>query len=355
MKNNLHIFSDTLLKRQQNTLYFQTIINDEEDEDKQLYKEEFFNCKNSLIPTGDRKYIPVESVDSIFAVGNINFNSRFLYFLSQNRIPLHSFSLKGNYAGSFIPADRQVSGDILLKQTEYFKNYTQRMYIAREIITASANNMLANIKYYQSRGRYLSDHIEQIEELLFNIDDSETINEIMGFEGQIRRTYYNSWQQIFTYPIDFYRRVKNPPDNMINALISYGNMIVYGTVINEIYKTRIYPEIGFVHEPGDSKLPLVYDIADIFKPLITDRTIFKLINKNIISSKQFFTKNGFCRINKKAKQIFAREIEDKLYTKISIDSSSKRLSYKSIIREEFYKLIKHFNNEMEYKAFRTKW
>ena len=88
MKQRFYIFSDTLIKRKQNTLFFETIKNDE-NEVTEFCKEEYFLNKSLLFPTGDKKYIPVENIESIFAVGSVRFNSRFLYFLSQNHIPLH--------------------------------------------------------------------------------------------------------------------------------------------------------------------------------------------------------------------------------------------------------------------------
>jgi len=355
MKQNLYIFSDTQLKRNQNTLLFQKMdkkANDDDfDEEVEYKSDEFFNDSNCIIPTGDKKFIPVETVNSIFAIGSISFNSRFLYFLSQNNIPLHLFSRNYKYGGSFVPPNENSSGNSIVNQVMFYNNYDKRLHLAKKIVTASLNAIVSNLQYYNYRGNNLLEAIEQIKENIFNISIAESVNEIMGFEGESRRVYYRTWQDIFVYPVNFYKRVKNPPNNMINSLISYGNMIVYGTVLNEIRKTKIYPEIGFVHEIGDSKLPLVYDLADIFKPIIIDKTIFKIINHKMVNEKQFFTKNNFCRINKKAKQTFTEIIDEKLFTPQSVSSFNTKMSYVNIIKEECYKLLKHFDNEVEYEPF----
>ncbi len=101
-------------------------------------------------------------------------------------------------------------------------------------------------------------------------------------------------------------------------------------------------------------MSISYDIAD-FKPLIADRVIFKVINKNIISEKQCSVKNNRCYIEKKARQKFVQEIDEKLMTKIQLPDKSVKYSYRRIMREEYYKLIKHFNGEENYKAYITKW
>lgn len=354
MKERVYIINNMLLRRKQNTLYFEKLIENEKEEEREEAEEYYFG-KQLEIPAGDKKYMPIENIDSIFTFGHINFNSRLIYFLSRNSIPMHIFSIRGNYAGSFLPGERNISGSTMLKQAEFYSNYKKRIEIGKTLLEAAAHNQLMNLKYHNRRRVRLEGYITEIEELKSEMKNCSTINELMGLEGIIKRTYYEAWRSIFAYPINFSKRLKNPPPDMINSLISYGNTIVYGTCLNEIYMTRLYPEIGFVHEPGDSKLSLSYDIADIFKPLITDRAIFKVINKNIIGEKDFFTKNGFCRIKKDARQKFAMEIENRLLTKISLAGKQQKYSLRRVIREECYNLIKHFNEEKQYEAYKSKW
>lgn len=361
MKQNLYLFSDSIIRRKDSTILCEKLIREssdeeelDEQEEKSLQQEEFFLDPDCIIPTGDKKYIPVESIDSIFAFGSIHFNSRFLYFLSQNNITLHSFNFNGSFAGSFLPSNRNNSGSILIQQPSFYINYKKRLSIAKEMSVASAKNSLANLKYHINRGAHLSDQYSYIEDLIEYIEHAEDIQELLGLEGNIKKTYYSSWKNIFNYPIDFTHRVKNPPNNLINALISYGNAIVYSICLNQIYQTRLYPEIGFIHEIGKGKLPLCYDLADIFKPIFTDRTIFKVINKNMISEKDCFKKNGRAILKENAKKIFVTELESKLQTTIAL-SETKKMSYKRLVKEECYKLIKQLNGEENYKPFISKW
>jgi len=358
MKQQLYIFSDTLIKRKDNSLLCEKIINEacnEEDlEEKEIQQEEFYLDPDCIIPSGDKKYIPVESIDSIFSFGSVHFNSRFLYFLSQNQIPFHVFNFNGSFAGSFIPAERNISGTTLLVQAAHYSKNKNRLFIAKAFTAASARNCLSNLKYHKSRGANLSEQISYIEDMLEYIEIADDVQELLGIEGTIRKEYYSAWRYIFIYPVEFTHRVKNPPNNLINALISYGNMIVYGICLNQIYQTRLYPEIGFIHEAGEGKLPLCYDLADIFKPIFTDRTIFKVINKNMISENDCIRKNGKCFLKETAKRIFVTELEAKLMTTITLEETRK-MSYRRLVKEECYKLIKHLSGQEEYKPYVSKW
>ena len=80
-----------------------------------------------------------------------------------------------------------------------------------------------------------------IKSFQFEIDNMKSVNEVMGIEGNIRKTYYSAWNKLINQEIDFEKRVKRPPDNIINTLISFINSLIYTTCLSEIYKTQLNP------------------------------------------------------------------------------------------------------------------
>jgi CRISP-associated protein Cas1 len=360
MKKNLYLFSDSVIRRKDKTILVERICRDESDyddieRDKREYLEEYLLGRDILLPSGDKKYIPVESIDSVFSFGAVYFNSRFMYFLSQHQIPMHIFTYQGSYTGSYLPAGNGSSGATLIQQLHHYRSAPKRLALAKQFVAGAISNALANLKYYHSRGSHIHDQIEQIEDILSYVQDAVTIEELMGLEGAAKKVYYSTWRHIFVYPVDFFRRVKNPPDNLINSLISYGNMIVYSICLNEIYHSRLYPEIGYLHQPGENRNSLSFDIAEIFKPLITDRVIFTVINKHSITDSDAILKNRKCMIKKGAKQAFVGALEDKLMSKIRIDGKDIRYTYRRLIREECHKLLKHLHDDEKYAPYISKW
>lgn len=354
MKNRLYIFSNTLLKRKDNTLFYQSIMEDEDEcENQKIISEDFLIGADELTPNNSGNYIPIESIDSIFAFGTLHFNSRLLSFLAYNGVPLHNFSFKGDFIGSFFPPADLFSGAILIKQSKAYLDDEIRLAFAQEIISASIYNMSDVLKYYNRRNKPVDEYVEYLEELREKITLTESVEELRGLEGNAKKIYYSAWQHLFSYPIEFSQRIKRPPNNLINSLISYGNMIVYSICLNQIYQTRLNPDIGFVHEPGDGKYALAYDIADIFKPIITDRTIFYAVNKNIISEADCFIKNGNCILTKDCRKKYVGIIEDKLQSKLSLPGKDKSLTLVRIIKEECYKIIKAISEEQPYRAYKT--
>jgi CRISPR-associated protein Cas1 len=377
MKNHYYIFSNSIIRRKDNTLIFETgnweslktaeekSASDIDVSDKSGNIEKFRNEQEELLVSYDisdkfdgehqRKFIPIENVDSIFCFGEVKFNSRFLNFLSQNNIPLHIFNYYGFYSGSFYPREYLNSGDLLVRQSEFYLDKEKRLELAKEFVSGATFNILRNLKYYNNRNVELSDEINAIESLTGSINLMSDISALMGIEGNIHQIYYSCWKKIMNKEIDFERRVKRPPDNMLNSLISFGNMIVYTACLSEIYRTQLNPLIGYLHEPGDRRYTLSLDIAEIFKPILTDRIIFKVINQNMVSEENFSNKYNYCVMNESAKKIFVKEFDDKLKTVINHRTLGRNVSYRRLIRLECYKLIKHLLGEKKYEAFKIWW
>ncbi|MGB9665341.1 MAG: type I-B CRISPR-associated endonuclease Cas1b [Ignavibacteria bacterium] len=371
MKKNFYIFTSGILKRKDNTIYFEPFINQETQKTSSLqdselshipeeeylidFDEEEDKQEKTAQPQIGRKFIPVESIDSIYCFGEHRFNTKFLNFLSQNQIPLHIFNYFGFYSGTFYPRETQVSGKLLIAQVQHYLNETNRLYIAKEFIRGSIHNMIKNLQYYNNRDKDLSYFIDYLTQSFKKVEEVKSIEELMGIEGTTRKNYYESWHLIINQPIDFEKREKQPPPNPINALISFGNSLLYTTVLSEIYRNQLNPTISYLHSPGERRFSLSLDIAEIFKPLIVDRLIFALLNKNIIKDEDFDQNLNSCLLNEKGRKTFIKEYDEKLATTIKHRKLNRSISYQTLIRYECYKLIKHLLDAEKYQSFKIWW
>lgn len=358
MKQPIYIFSNSQIRRCENSIMIEKIIETPDDTEDVFDDEieEFILGDDIDILSGDKQRIPVESIDAIYTFGTVKFNTRFLSFCSRHGIPVHILSYSQRYAGSFFPQNTFQSGNMIINQVQHYTDNKKRIIIAREFVAGAIHGAIANLKYYDNRNGGLSDEINILDEMMQLVYDTSDIEQLMGIEGSAKRDYYYAWQKIFTQPVEFTRRVKNPPNNLINSLISYGNMVLYAVTATEIFRTRLYPDIGWLHSVGENRLPLSFDIAEIFKPILVDRTIFSVINKNMITENDVIHKKNICFIKKNARKTFVAELHEKLHTTINPDrNNSRQMSYRRLIREECYKLMKHISNEEQYKSFRIRW
>ena len=288
-------------------------------------------------------------------MSQINLNSSFLNLMSKNQIVLHFFNYYSQYIGSFYPREKMLAGQLLVKQVEFYQNEEKRLYISKKIIMAASYNIYRNLRYYNGRGKNVEQQMKRIDELRKELDNVKSVQEVMGIEGNIRKEYYSAWQTIIDQDIDFEKRVKHPPDNMINSLISYVNSIIYSKTLTEIYKTQLNPTISYLHEPGVRRFSLCLDLSEIFKPLIGDRVIFSMLNRKQITEDSFDKELNYLHLKKKNSQIVMQEIDNCLNRTIMHKDLNRKVSYQYLIRLEAYKMIKHIMGEKEYEGFQIWW
>jgi CRISPR-associated protein Cas1 len=129
----------------------------------------------------------------------------------------------------------------------------------------------------------------------------------------------------------------------------------YSECLRAIQKTQLEPTISFLHEPGERRFSLALDLAEIFKPFLVDRVIFKVLNKKEIQEHDFEEKLNKIVLKEKGKKKFIQAFEKRLEETIKHRSLNRNVSYKHLIKLECYKLQKHLLKIDEYKPFKIYW
>jgi CRISPR-associated protein Cas1 len=333
MRTDYYIMQDGILKRKENTVYF---INKDE-----------------------RRVLPINKIYSIYAYGKLSFSSGVVSYLAKNGIPIHFFNYYGFYEGSMYPRETLISGDLVIDQAAHYLDSDKRMLLAGRFIEGACGNILKNLKYYSRSQEEIQESIDayvsSIESEITRLPDTSTIPEMMNVEGRIRTIYYSALDEIFPEEYRIVTRTRRPPGNKMNTLISFGNSLMYTTVLSEIYNTQLNPTISYLHEPFERRFSLSLDVSEIFKPIIVDRIILKLVNKNMLDDNCFKGEIGDMLLSEKGKKIFLQEYNDKLGTTIKHKGLKRNVSYKRLIRLELYKLSKHLLGDEEYKPLVMWW
>lgn len=330
MKQSFYVYNNGDLKRKDNTLQFTSY-------------------------EGEKRDIPIERISDIYVMSEMSFNTAFLNYISQYGIPVHFFNYYNYYTGSYYPRESLLAGQLLVKQVEFYSDGDKRIELARKFIEAAADNIYRNLRYYNGRGKDVSETMKEIDGLRKKIPYAASIEELMGIEGNVRRHYYSAWNTIIDQEIEFEKRVMHPPDNMINSLISYVNSLIYAKTLSEIYRTQLNPTISYLHEPGVRRYSLCLDLSEVFKPLIGDRLIFSLLNRKQITEDSFTKELNFLHLKKEASKLIVTELENRLKKTIMHKELGKQVSYQYLIRLEAYKLVKHLIGEKEYEGFKIWW
>ena len=329
-QENHHIFADGELSRSEDTLRIDTL-------------------------DGETKHLPVDSVGTIYLHGQIDFNTRTLGLLNDHGTTAHVFGWKDYYKGSYLPKREHQSGNTVVEQVRAYDDDERRLRIARAMIEASIYNMRANLKYYHNRDHNFDDAIHELETQCGRVDTVTDVPELMGVEATARKAYYRCFDEILRDPFELTRREYNPPTNEANALVSFLNAMVYTTCVSAIRNTALDPTVGYVHEPGDRRFTLSLDIADVFKPILADRVLFRVVNRQQVSIDDFEQELDGCLLTEDGRLAVLEAYEETLDRTVEHPRLNRKVSYKTLVQTDVYSLKKHVLTGEPYRPTERWW
>ena len=297
-------------------------------------------------------HLPINNIKELYLFNDITLTTKLLELFSKNGIVIHFFNYYENYTGSFYPKNNLLSGKVVVLQAKkYLEN---RLEIAKAIV----NGIAINIKnvlyhYYRHDSKQLKETIDfYVKDVPKLLNKADSLLTIMSIEGKIWSLFYDSFKHFLKEDFIMNKRVKRPPDNPINALISFGNTLLYTKTISQLYNTHLDQTISFLHEPSEGRFSLSLDLSEVFKPIIVYKTIFELVNNNKIKvEKHFDSKLNYTLLNEVGKKIFVTAFEERINSTFEHSKLKRKVSYKQCIKLDGYKLIKNLLEDKEFKPF----
>ena len=285
-------------------------------------------------------YLPVENIKEIYCLNEVSLNTKLLDFLSSKNIIIHFFNYYQGYSGTFYPKDKYNNGKLLIRQVNAFND--NREIIAKAIVNGIGKNIYEVLyHYYKHEKKEVKETLDWIKkEMPIYLTNADNIKKILSVEGELWQRFYSTFKYIL--PEDF-------------ALISFGNTLLYTKTISAIYQTHLDQSISFLHEPTEQRFSLSLDLSEVFKPIIVFRTIFELVNNHKLKiDKHFDKKTNYCLLNDSGRQIFIEAFEARIESKFQHSKLKRKISYKTAIKYDGYKLIKYLYEGKEFKPFSVK-
>lgn len=319
-----------------------------------IQKGKLLQRDSSLTFLGDEEIdIPIHQVDDLHIMHKTEISTECLKLLMKHNICIHYYDSFENYLGSTIPKESQANGALTVMQVKNYLDEDLRIKIAKKFVLGAARNISKVLKYYLRENDELNGTIDKIDLLMTEVDSVYSVDRLLGIEGNIRKEYYSCWGVILGGLKEPFCRIYNPAPDLINGLVSFCNSLLYSCTLSEIYKTTLFPNISYLHQPSSGRNSLIYDLSEIFKPIFVDRLVFTLINKKMLKEEDFY-KDTF-KLDKEKVKLVLEEWGKVLDTIIYHRKLKRNVSYRYLIRLEAYKLIKHFEGEQEYDPFVLWW
>lgn len=299
--------------------------------------------------------LPIESIDQINIYGSVTMGPQMLQTAFKSGLRIAYFDRYGEKIGTFTPESPLKNVAVGLNQLEIYKDTDGlRLAYAKDFLLSQLHNLLLNLRYHrkQYRNEKCDDAVKRIEAIRGRVKNASKSDELLLMEAQARTVYYACLPElIHSKDFPFQKRTRRPPKDRVNALISFGNTFLYNYIAVEIDKTPLDIRIAFLHATTKRARSLNLDLADVYKPLIVDRTILKLVNKRQILPCHFVKEdNGAVSLTSSGKRILIHALYEKLSQPVPVNDGHKL--YAVIIRDDVRSLCSDIKALRPHKSFR---
>ena len=156
-------------------------------------------------------------------------------------------------------------------------------------------------------------HIFSLSERLPEGGDIDTSrNMLFGIEGEASREYFRALGAVIPKEAYFGKRTKQPPEDLFNALLSYGYGILYTEVEKACILAGLDPYMGFLHTDRSGKPSMVLDLMEEFRQPVVDRAAISLISKNEVKPEELKKAEGGLYLNRSSRHKMIEAVSSRL-------------------------------------------
>lgn len=298
--------------------------------------------------------IPAIGLEGILIFGNVQVTSQAMGFLLDSGIHVSFLSSRGKYRGTLIPAQ---SKNVLLRMAQY-ERYLDEEFQREQasiLVDAKIRNGRALIMRYSRNYPEIefNDEISSIDSALKKIVEKPRIPVLLGIEGQATATYFRAFGRMFRKEMVFSIRSRRPPKDPVNALLSFGYTLITNEIFSLLLAIGFDPYIGYLHGIDYGRPSLALDLVEEFRHPIVDRFTLYLVNNRMISGEDFLeSEEGGFFLKPEALKRYFEEYEKRMNEIFQDPSTGEKLSYRSLFRQQAYKLSKTIQTGIPYKPYR---
>lgn len=239
--------------------------------------------------------VPLHNLERIVTFGYTGVSPALMGKCGEMGIDLSFMSSSGRF---LCRIQGEVSGNVLLRRQQY------RIADDKEKALSIAKNIIAG-KIFNSKWvieRALREHSMRIDTEKFKEKSAFLSNaikkcsvctssdELRGIEGEAASVYFSVFDDMILQQKDdfvFDTRNRRPPTDNVNAMLSFAYTLATGMCASSLETVGLDPFVGFMHTDRPGRQSLALDLVEEFRAVICDRFVLMLINKRMVSAKDF--------------------------------------------------------------------
>ena len=299
--------------------------------------------------------VPLAHVDEVIVFGNVAITTPTLKLLLRERIDTVMLHEDGGYCGRLVGG---LPRNGLLRKAQYAAagNDDFALGVARACIAGKLRNMRTILQRY-NRDLQRDDIAEAAERIAADGEaaaSAETHPSLMGYEGAASAEYFRQLPALFKRPWPFERRLRRPPPDPVNVLLSFAYTLLSKAMESAIQLVGLDPYIGFLHETVGVRASLAQDLIEEFRPIIADSVVLRCLNTELVKPEDFSEGEDPARpvvFSPEGIKRFVGEYEARMATEINHPLTGEQVTYRRCIELQVRALAAAVRTGGAYRAF----
>lgn len=297
--------------------------------------------------------IPLFKIHQVVVQGRVQFTSAALQELLQRGIEVSFLNGRGDFMGRLQGAEGK-NNLLRLAQYQVMQDGQKCCYLASRFIWGKLRNMAALLQRGQREGAMVSVRdVERLHRLAEEVLQTKDLERLRGLEGMGAALYFANFGQLIKAEFtSFPGRVKHPPRDPVNSMLSYLYTVLAGDATSLLQTAGLDPYLGFLHQERYGRLSLSYDMIEEFRPLMVDPVVLSAINKRMVKVGDFEqTNEGTVLIKPAAKKVLVSLYEKKKQSLLVHPMLGHRVTYQQVMEIQVRLLAKYLRGEGDYLPF----
>lgn len=312
-----------------------------------------------LVRVGDNytHQFPSLKLDKIVIFGKAEIETPVILHCLKEDIDMVFLSHRGKYYGRL---EAPVSKNPELKILQYKTSIDESICLkfAKIFINGKITNMRVILQRHSDNSSPFMQGIKRLAEIKEDVNRAKELASLRGYEGSASRIYFSLFGKMIDANFTFDKRVRRPPTDPINSLLSFGYTLLFYDVYSAVGQVGLDPYLNLLHEVKYGRPSIALDLMEEYRPIIIDLLVLMLVNKKMIKPDDFYTgdDDGGVFISDKGRRTFIEQYERRLNQKIQYQNGRRRelLTYRRTIIKQAYLLIRAFKEEIGYNCVTIK-
>jgi len=251
---------------------------------------------------------PIHNIGHIFCFGQISVSPFLMGHCAEKEVGLSYYTEYGRFLCRVVGKS---IGNVLLRRAQFrwADDAEKSTAISRLIVAAKIANSRAVLQREirnHGGGDTLMPVIEQLAVSVRRSQHAKNVDQVRGMEGEAAANYFSVFNQLIRSDnIIFDGRVRRPPADPVNALLSFAYSLITQECVAALAGVGLDPYVGFLHKDRPGRPSLALDLVEEFRAYWADRFVLTLLNRRQFTIKDFVTEaSGAVRLNDDARKNF---------------------------------------------------